>query len=362
MQKTPDVMKNICQYTKKIAEGIFWRYNCYILPHLPIDKNFISFFLRKLRNFFLKYSSTPICYISADAINIGDRLSAKGVRYLVGLQGIELFASPDAIKSTSRVLKWLKKNRPKTKIIIGGGGLFQECFVPFWEMLISTNLKFAIFGVGANEMGCKRKLPPEKLLHDIAQRALGVHVRDQWTHDLLQFGQVNTFTIGVCPSVNYLVSRFPKNERQRKRYLLHIKHPADVQMSKGDLNRITEVIKNVAKELDLLYDEATHIKENLPKLIRRYHRAHFVISSRLHGCIFSYSFGIPFIPIATDKKTEAFVKTHTPGNPVSNVSITKDDILSKLFKAIDVNNETKNLNSAIINNEIAMQRLLSRFK
>jgi hypothetical protein len=305
----------------------------------------------------------PVCYIYADASNMGDRVSFLGVRYLAGIPGVELFASYAGLASTFAVLNTLQKKRPYTRILVGGGGLLQECFVQFWSRLLETSLPFAMFGVGANELGDKRNIPDHSLLEQLARRALGIHVRDQWTHDLLQPWHHREVSIGVCPAVNYLAPRFTTSGVTNRQYLFHVKHPVDITMAGGDPERLTLVLKNVAAQLNLVYDESDHIHEDLGLLVKRYQRARFVVSSRLHGCIFSYALGTPFVAVLADRKTAGFIDTHVSGNPTTDVHACQDEFLEKLLESEKMTQTSASgLATALAHNVEAMKKVMDSFK
>jgi hypothetical protein len=314
-----------------IIEGLSWRYQVQVRPRLLLHENPCSALLRSCRNLARMREDQPTCYISADATNIGDRVSALGVRSLVKKPGIELFASRAALASTVGALSWLQANRPGTRIYIGGGGLLQECFVPFWESLLEISLPFVLFGVGANELAGQRSLPSADLLNRIARHAKAVHVRDFWTKSLLDFGQSREVTVGVCPAVNYLASRYGDPPVQEQKYLLHVQHPVDIRLAGGDAERINTMVRSTANSLGLIYDETDHIKENLDELCARYRRARYVVSSRLHGCIFSYALNVPFLPVVTDRKTDAFLAAHCPDNPCLSVHAYQPEVVEKLL-------------------------------
>lgn len=340
-------------------DAIRWRYDLYVKPHLLIHENLFAGILRYLRNRSLLSDDAPMCYLSADASNIGDRVSALGVQFLAGKQGIELFTSKVALATTFRILDWLGENRPGTKVVIGGGGLLQECFDPFWAGLLDRKIPFALFGVGANEMQ-GRKVLRSQLLREIAFRAVSLHVRDSWTRELLEYGKPERVTVGVCPSVNYLNAKYGTGKEEPRKYLLHVQHPVDISMAGGDPERLRMVVKDTAAQLNLLYDETSHIKENQRSLVGRYLRARYVVSSRLHGCIFSYSLGIPFLPIVTDRKTLAFIDTHLHGIPVSDVNATEDELCQKIVSC-GCRVISENITAALQVNRTAMNRVLEAF-
>jgi hypothetical protein len=348
----------------KVKEGLQWRYQLYVRPYILLNESPVKALLRKYNNYLLRHSSKPFCYIYADATNIGDKVSFLGVKFLTGKKGIELFSSTAGLKTTVSQLKWLEKKRPQARIIIGGGGLLQECFVPFWTQLLKTSLSFTLFGIGANEIPGKRKIPPDDLLKQIAHRAISINVRDEWSRKLLDHGQETKISIGVCPSINYLTYKFPKQAYANEKYLLHIQHPVDVRMAGGDAERISSIVKLVAANLKLQYIETNHINQNLDLLAKFYKGARFVVSSRLHGCIFSYAFRKPFVAIVCDKKTDEFINTHIPNNPTASVNLTLNEITQKLIRAETLNNTSTDcgIQTKILNNVHAMNNVIQLYK
>ena len=343
--------------------GILWRYRLYVQPHLLMDENPFRAASRRYNNFIRRHADPPVCYIYADAGNTGDRMSATGLRFLAGVPGMELFAAPAGLAATSRSLKWLQEKRPDAKVLIGGGGLLQSCFSPFWTELLKTSLPFALFGIGANEMKDSRALPEEGLMRDIAHRSLAIHVRDKWTQELMQYGQKAQVSLGVCPSVNYLVSKF-SGRQKTKTHLLHVLHPPDIRLAGGDAGRMSSVLKEAARKLGLHYDETDHIKEDMDHLAERYMRARAVVSSRLHGCIFSYAFGVPFVAVVCDKKVASFIETHAPGNPAASVKFGGDEILQAILAAESANGRlaAEKMRPLLMNNVRAMERVMGSFK
>lgn len=288
---------------------------------------------RKVGNFFKLNSPDVICYVSADPTNIGDRVSALGVQHMFGVAGIETFASRAGLSATKKLFKRLVLSRKNVLIVVGGGGLLQKCFEPFWEILLETGLDFVLFGVGANELLPERTLPSEDVIDALGVNALGLHVRDAWTAEL--FTSSSNLRIGVCPSVNYLYRKYgwfgcsvPKD------LLLHVCHPTDIRMAGGNLNDIRSKVKKIAEARNLIYGEVNHIDEKLSTLISQYKKSKLIVSSRLHGCIFSYALGLPFIPISTDRKTEAFIATHMPKKRYFNCDFDSQDLHNEVEKLL----------------------------
>ena len=345
-----------------IIEGLRWRYQLYLKPYLMLHEDISGAAHRLYRNNKLKHEIKPLCYIYADASNIGDKMSANGVSFLAGKPGVELFASTAGLKTTFKTIKWMEDHRPNTRIIIGGGGLLQECFIPFWSEFLKTELPFVLFGVGVNAMHGKREILPRTIMKQLAFKAHAIHVRDNWSQELLQFGQDNPVTVGVCPSVNYLVSKYRTAQIDSPGSLLHVQHSVDVRLAGGDPELHRKCIKELAHELDLVYEETDHIKENVLSLIKRYQRARIVVSSRLHGCIFSFALGIPFVPIVSDKKTDAFISTHIPDNPRISVSLNKYELFDKILQAKNaLEYSSARFHKALDYNVDTMQSILKNF-
>jgi hypothetical protein len=320
----------------KLIDGLKWRYELKVKPHLMLHENPYAACIRKYHNLTRMHQAQPTCYIFADATNVGDRTSALGVQALVGRPGMELFAARAGLETCFQTLDWLQRNRPMAKIYIGGGGLLQECFVPFWQRLLETKLRFVLFGVGANQIAGERGLPPQDLMRRIATRAVAVHVRDSWSKGLLEFGQDREVTVGVCPAVNYLASKYRSVSTAAKTHLLHVVHPVDIRLAGGDPDVIRGRVRSCAALLGLVYDETDHIRQGLDGLCARYLRARAVVSSRLHGCIFSYALGVPFLPIITDRKSDAFLASHFLEHSSISVQVPEQRIYELLVGLLEV--------------------------
>ena len=268
----------------KLTEGFIWRYNNYLKPHFLLDKNLVFMLKRVLKNFLLKNQDNKYCYIYADSTNIGDYCSSLGIKYLIGEDGINLYASNASIKETSKYLKFFKKNNgKKVKIIIGGGGLLQGCFESFWLEMLKSNLSFSLYGVGANRMHPDRSILCQNYIDQIGDCAARIHVRDDTTYELFKEEHMHKLSVGICPSVNYIVNYIKKYPKFEEKYLLNVTHPVDIKMSGGDPMYIRKILMQVADALKLKYDETDHINENLSNLMKRYLRAKFILSSRQIG-------------------------------------------------------------------------------
>jgi hypothetical protein len=93
-----------------------------------------------------------IYHVFANKSNVGDWLSARAIQHLLGFPDVvELHCDAAFVAAT---LKQLASANPKDLIIIGGGGLFQEYFVPFWKGFeaIAQRVPFCIWGVNVRPL------------------------------------------------------------------------------------------------------------------------------------------------------------------------------------------------------------------
>ena len=85
-----------------------------------------------------------IYHVYANQKNIGDWLSARAIQLLIGGGPVvELFCDGPYVKQTLAVLA---NAGPGDLVVIGGGGLFMDYFVPFWEgfLPIAPRVRFCI--------------------------------------------------------------------------------------------------------------------------------------------------------------------------------------------------------------------------
>src|SRR5689334_13341095 len=110
-----------------------------------------------------------IHHVFANKSNIGDWLSARGIQALLAPCAVtEHFCDGPFVPQTLERLATLSEN---DFIVIGGGGLFMDYFVPFWEgfRVIAKRVPFCIWGVGYCDMKRENSRPPQALLEEIVR-------------------------------------------------------------------------------------------------------------------------------------------------------------------------------------------------
>src|SRR5688572_7481757 len=108
-----------------------------------------------------------IYHVFANRSNIGDWLSAKGIQKLLRpLEITECLCDEPFLDETFETLAMATS---LDLIVIGGGGLFMDYFVPFWERFlpISKRVPFCIWGVGCCDIKHENSLPPIDLLQTV---------------------------------------------------------------------------------------------------------------------------------------------------------------------------------------------------
>ena len=301
-----------------ISGGIRWRYEKYVEPYLLRHGEPLFAIRRFVQNRRLLREKRPTAFVYANPWNVGDFASHCGLQQLVGLEGVELFCDEAALPSTFGVLSGPSGSRREWRaIFVGGGGLLHDYFDPFWRGILKLDLPLVLFGVGINCLEPMRKNTDPELLRQIARRAIGIHVRDEFTKEILCDHDAEDVTVGLCPSVDYISQQAASIPRSRT-HLLHVIHPGDLTMAGTDVDEIRGVVRARARELGLVYDETNHMGRLTHRLLRRYARSSVVVSSRLHGCIFSFAMQIPFVGIECDRKLGSFLTTHVQGSEPLN--------------------------------------------
>jgi len=303
------IKKGMYFLISKLVEPLRWRFELYFAEKFDLYGS-LSFYLKQkfTRKKYLK--TAPVVYIYANKRNVGDYISHLGLKEIVGKDGPDLFCSPVWLKEFKAHIDYLKQYNPNVLLVIGGGGLLQPVFEPFWHVVLQSGLRFTAHGIGINKMSGRGEMKGD-LFPKIAKGADHLGVRDEYTFNFLEQFAPNKLVLTACPSINYLVPRYWQSQARSSNVLLHLIHPSDVRLAGADLDTISKNLMAVAEALGLEYQEHTNMDSSHVRMLKKVSNARVIVSSRLHGCIMGFGMGIPFLPLLCDDKMKAFLTSHT---------------------------------------------------
>ena len=245
-----------------------------------------------------------IHHVYANQSNVGDWLSARGIQSLLApLKVTEHFCDAPFARDT---LRELSKATEKDFIILGGGGLFMDYFVPFWEGFreVAERVPFVIWGVGCCDMKREKTRAPADLLEGIIRRSRLCVVRDELTRGLLTAcplpEPVPCPTMVAVPSTGSVA-----------RGLLHVDHYDNVGAEIYE--EMVAVSERFAEETGRSYRQTNNLipaghEGALQKTLGLYASADLIVTSRLHGCIIALALGRRVLVVSADHKVESFMQ------------------------------------------------------
>lgn len=242
-----------------------------------------------------------IHHIYANRTNIGDWLSARGIQSLLGSPSlVEHFCDEPFIEETIEAISACDLG---DLVIIGGGGLFMDYFVPFWESFrnISKPLRYIIWGIGYCDLKREPSRPPVKLLQEIVHRSSLCYVRDDLTREYLAGCQLPKPV--VCPSVAVL------RESPRSGFgILHVDNyttaGADVfEAMQASAEAYARTTGRILRRTNNRLNPAG--EGSLAAALSLYEQSDVVLSSALHGCLIAAAMGKKVLAVSGDRKIEA---------------------------------------------------------
>lgn len=257
-----------------------------------------------------------IHHVYANQSNIGDWLSARGIQSLIAPQTVtEHFCDEPFVPET---LAALSRTGPEDFILIGGGGLFMDYFVPFWEgfQSIARRTPFAVWGAGCCDMKREHSRPPVALISGILKRARLCVVRDELTRSFL-----SPLTLPppvACPTLNAV----PTQGGEQK-CLLHVDHYDNVGMEIYD--RMVAVAQDFAARTERRLRQTNNLIPSgqvgaLQGTLNLYAAADLVLTSRLHSCIIALAMGRRVLVVSGDRKVESFMSAAGLGDWVCDLN------------------------------------------
>ncbi len=245
-----------------------------------------------------------IHHVYANQSNIGDWLSARGIQSLLPVGPVqEHFCDAPFVEAT---LSALRDAGSDDFIVIGGGGLFMDYFVPFWEgfLPIAARVPFCIWGAGYCDMKRKQSRPPAKLISEIVRQSRLCIVRDELTRENLSDCPLPPPVI--CPTVVAVPTR--RGELKR---LLHVDHYDNV--GEETYRRVLAIAEEFADRTGRSYRQTNNLIPTsrdaaLQYILDLYGSADLVLTSRLHGCIIALATGRRVLVVSADRKVESFMR------------------------------------------------------
>lgn len=243
-----------------------------------------------------------IHHVYANRSNVGDWLSARGIQALLGCPVTEHLCDEPFVSGT---LAALGRATADNFIVIGGGGLFMDYFVEFWEGFreIARRVPFCIWGVGYCHMKREDSRPPAALLQEIVSRAQLCVVRDELTREYLSDCELPPAV--PCPSMSVVDARPPGFG------VLHV----DAWDNVGEANYETmeAVGKAYAAETGRPFHSINNLipagsEKALAGVLARYEQADVILAGRLHGCILGLAMGRRVLAVSGDHKLESFMR------------------------------------------------------
>ena len=242
---------------------------------------------------------TRIHHVYANRSNAGDWLSALGIQQALGdVQVVEHFCDDPFVPET---LDQLSRLTSADLVVIGGGGLLMDYFVPFWDGLLDLDVRFCIWGIGVVDLKREKSLPPLDLMRRIGSRAELAVVRDERSAEAIGGG----VRVAPCPS---LLAVAP--EPIRSPGLLHVANLTTV--GEREFHRMRAVGERWSSTTSRVFRE-TNNRHNgdfagLQHILERYKESDVVLSSALHGCLVAVAMGRPVVAVSGDHKIDEMMR------------------------------------------------------
>lgn len=247
-----------------------------------------------------------IHHIFANKSNAGDWLSALGIQRLLGLSGVQEHFCDDVF--LDETFAKLAAASSDDFILIGGGGLFMDYFIPFWRrfLQIGERVPFCLWGVGLCDMKLQSSRAPSELIQELASRARLCVVRDSMTREFLALPSVPGPV--PCPTFAALDAS-PSRGLHR---LLHVDHYDNV--GSNIYEQMVRIAEQFAEDTGRTYRQTNNLvpadhRGALRTVIELYASADVVLTSRLHGCIIALATGRPVLAVSGDRKIESFMSS-----------------------------------------------------
>ena len=240
-------------------------------------------------------ASTRVINFYSAVNNIGNYLPLLGIRAM-------LHCDPDTWNIHNRSLDFDFINQNYDAVIIGGAGLLDKGFEPFWDKFArECTLPTAIWGVGICAPDSAAVVGVDRgIIAQAVDKCQLVNVRDNLT---AEHYRLRNAEITPCPTLAYLDDYFGQRS-PRRHTVLYSSHEELVE--KSERERIRAELERLVGPVRFT-DNIQRPLRGLDDIIRfAYGRSRLVVTTRLHGAIIAYGLGIPYIALARDDKIRAF--------------------------------------------------------
>lgn len=245
-----------------------------------------------------------IYHVYANRQNIGDWLAARAIQSQLAPRAVkELLIDEPFVDASMQVLAGATE---EDLVVIGGGGLLHEYFMPFWSGFesISRKTRFVVWGVGFCDSKEEDTRPSQPLLAGILRRSSLTVLRDERSR--AAFADLDLPAPVICPSTLLL-----EPPEQKTRSLVHSVHYG--LMGHERYEGMCDLARSFARRTGRSYVELNNeIKPDdlaaLKREIGLYSTADLVISTRLHGCIIGLATGCRVLAVSADRKIDEFMK------------------------------------------------------
>lgn len=251
-------------------------------------------------------ASTRVINFYSSVDNIGNFTPVLGIRQMIG-------SEPDTWNIHDRTLDFDFINRHYTCAIIGGAGLLDSGFTPFWETFArECRIPAVIWGVGvcAPDAAAEKGVSPDVFARAVVKCDL-VNVRDDVTAN---FYQLTAPSITPCPTIVYTKSFVgARNPRGKVLYASH-----EHLVSKDERDALRETLEQAVGRVEFT-DNIQRPLRGIEDIVLSYAKSRLVVTTRLHGAIIAYGLGVPYIALARDEKLRAFHRLYGNGLLVETV-------------------------------------------
>ena len=245
-----------------------------------------------------------IYHVFANRSNIGDWLSAKGIqKSLYPHQVVECLCDKPFVNETIKILRKATEN---DLIIIGGGGLLMDYFLPFWQKFqpITEKVPFCIWGIGYCDLKQENSKPPTGLIEEIIIKSKLAVVRDELTISYLSNCKLPPPV--TCPSINIITPLQEKGDD-----ILHVVNYSTA--GKQVYDKMCKAAQLFAQQTGRTYREVNNriskgSEPEMEETLKMYRKSEFVLSSALHGCIIALAMGLKVLAVSGDRKIDAFMQ------------------------------------------------------